>query len=82
MEVLARFAPDGKPPCAVCPRVQAALHGLADAHVFLLNVFAHRDAFGVSRSMFGACFIEEKSKITRVLARLSGTTRLVSITPS
>src|ERR1035437_1999783 len=47
-QMLSRLAPHRQPSRAVRPRMQPALHRLADAHVFVVYAFAHRDALAIA----------------------------------
>jgi len=48
-EVFAGFATDGEASGDVGAGAQAALHGIADGHVFVLNLFADGDALSIAR---------------------------------
>jgi len=53
-EMLAGFAADGEASGHVSAGVEAALHGIADGHVFVLNFFADGDALAIVRVGGGA----------------------------
>ena len=46
-QMFTRFAPHGEPPRTISARVQAALHGLADSHVLVVDPFPHGDTLPV-----------------------------------
>ena len=47
-QMLSRFAPHGQASCAIGPRMQSALHGFADAHVFIIHPLADRDTLAIA----------------------------------
>src|SRR5689334_14172288 len=53
-KVFAGFATDGEASCHVGAGVEAALYGIADGHVFVLNFFADGDALAIVRVGSGA----------------------------
>ena len=53
-KVFAGFAADGEASGYVGAGVEAALHGIADGHVFVLNFFADGDALAIVRVGGGA----------------------------
>src|SRR6266436_2836856 len=59
-EVFAGFATDGETPSHVGAGVEAALNGIANGHVFVLNFFADGDALAIVR-FGGMADIDRKS---------------------
>ncbi len=53
-KVFAGFAADGEAPGDIGAGIEAALHGIADGHVFVLNFFADGDALAIVRVGGGA----------------------------
>src|ERR1019366_1386854 len=59
-QMLSRLAPHRQPSRAVRPRMQPALHRLADAHVFVIHAFAHGDALAIALGCRLAHVVEVK----------------------